>query len=331
LIAVTGVSGSGKSTLVHDILYRNVANRLRGHHGAKEHLGEQIGRVATLKGWESLEDIVLIDQSPIGRTPRSNPITYVRAFDEIRTLFASQPLAKARGLTPTDFSFNAPNGGRCATCEGAGHIHVEMVFLADVFVPCEDCGGTRFRSEILDIKIKGFSIHDVLQLTVDDAMKRFRHQEKLGKSLWHLQQVGLGYLKLGQPATTLSGGEAQRLKIARQLANVVRKAKRRLYILDEPTTGLHLDDVKTLLKVLDRLVDAGHTVIVIEHHLDLMKRADWVIDMGPEGGSGGGKVVAQGTPEDVAGSNGHTGRYLRTVLDQPVTQSGGATLQHTTL
>ena len=314
LTAVTGVSGSGKSTLVHDVLYRQLALRLKGEHGAKEHLGEAVGSVASLTGWEALSDVVLVDQSPIGRTPRSNPITYVKAFDEIRQLFAGQPLARARGYTPTTFSFNAARGGRCTSCEGAGHVQIEMVFLADIFAPCEACGGTRFEHEVLDVRIKGLSVHDVLQLTVDEAIPRFRHQGKLGKTLWHLQQVGLGYLRLGQPATTLSGGEAQRLKIARQLAGAARKTERRLYILDEPTTGLHLDDVRTLLRVLDRLVDAGHTVIVIEHHLDVIKRADWVVDLGPNGGADGGRIVAQGTPEQVAETDTHTGRYLKDIL-----------------
>jgi excinuclease ABC subunit A len=313
LTVVTGVSGSGKSTLVHDVLYRQLANRLRGGHGAKEHLGEAVGDVQRLTGWEALSDVVLIDQSPIGRTPRSNPVTYVRAFDEIRTLFADQPLARARGYTPGTFSFNASEGGRCTVCEGAGHIQVEMVFLADVFLPCEACGGRRYEQEVLDVTIKGVSIADVLGLTVEDAMTRFRHQAKLGKALWHLQQVGLGYLRLGQPATTLSGGEAQRLKIARQLA-AGGKGAHRLYLLDEPTTGLHLDDVRTLLKVLDRLVDHGHTVLVIEHHLDVIKRADWIIDLGPEGGDGGGTVVAEGRPEAVAATGTHTGRALRASL-----------------
>jgi excinuclease ABC subunit A len=313
LTAVTGVSGSGKSTLVHDVLYRQLAARLRGDHGAKEHLGEPVGAVRGLTGWETLNDVVLVDQSPIGRTPRSNPVTYIRAFDEIRELFAELPLARARGYGPATFSFNAPNGGRCRHCEGAGHVQVEMVFLADVFLPCEACGGRRFAPETLDVRIKGLSIADVLDLTVEEAITRFRHQERLGKALWHLQQVGLGYLRLGQPATTLSGGEAQRLKIARQLASGDRR-ERRLYILDEPTTGLHLEDVRTLLKVLDRLVDHGHTVLVIEHHLDVIKRADWVIDLGPEGGPGGGRVVAEGRPEAVAESGSHTGRFLRDAL-----------------
>jgi excinuclease ABC subunit A len=327
LTAVTGVSGSGKSTLVHDVLYRQLARRLKGRHGAKEHLGETVGSVTALTGWESLNDVVLIDQSPIGRTPRSNPVTYVRAFDEIRELFAEQPLARARGYTPATFSFNAAKGGRCGICEGAGYIQVEMVFLADVFIPCEACEGTRFAPEVLEIRIKGLSIAQVLELTVDQAITRFRHQERLGKTLWYLQQVGLGYLRLGQPATTLSGGEAQRLKIARQLATITKKAGRRLYILDEPTTGLHLDDVRVLIKVLDRLVDAGHTVVVIEHHVDVIKRADWVIDMGPEGGAAGGRVVASGTPEAVSETDTHTARFLREALEAT---AGAATAAATT-
>ena len=317
LTVVTGVSGSGKSTLVHDVLYRQLAHRLKGTHGAKEHLGEEVGRVRRIAGWESLDDVVLIDQSPIGRTPRSNPITYVRAFDEIRALFAEQPLAQARGYTAGTFSFNAAHGGRCRACEGSGYNQVEMVFLADVFVPCESCLTTRFEPEVLEVRISGLSIADVLQLTVEQAMSRFRHQVRLGKALWHLQQVGLGYLRLGQPATTLSGGEAQRLKIARQLIGAGRRTGRRLYILDEPTTGLHLEDVRVLLKVLDRLVDAGHTVVVIEHHLDVIRHADWVVDMGPEGGAGGGRVVATGTPDEIARTATHTGHALRVNVAAP--------------
>ena len=323
LTVVTGVSGSGKSTLVHDVLYRQMEIKLHGEHGAKEHLGEPVGAVRALTGWEALSDVVLIDQSPIGRTPRSNPVTYIRAFDEIRSLYAAQPLAQARGFTPATFSFNAANGGRCRRCEGAGHLQVEMVFLADVFVPCEACGGTRFEPPVLEVRIKGLSIHDTLNLTVDQAIERFHHQTRLGAALWHLQQVGLGYLRLGQPATTLSGGEAQRLKIARQLASLG-KGERRLYILDEPTTGLHLEDVRLLVKVLDRLVDAGHTVLVIEHHLDVIKRADWIIDLGPEGGGGGGRVVASGTPEDVAQADTHTARYLRAALAAPPLPAAGS-------
>jgi excinuclease ABC subunit A len=314
LTAVTGVSGSGKSTLVYDVLYRNLEARIHGEHSAKSHLGEAVGQVRALTGWESLQDVVLIDQSPIGRSPRSNPVTYVKAFDEIRELFAQQPLARQRKYTAATFSFNLP-GGRCKECEGAGHVQVEMVFLADVFVPCEICDGTRFKRDVLDVKIQGHSIHDVLQWTVDEAIGRFRHQPKLGTALWHLQQVGLGYLRLGQPATTLSGGEAQRLKIARELASSAKKEGRKLYLLDEPTTGLHLDDVRVLMQVLDRLVDAGHTVLVIEHHLDVIKRADWIVDLGPEAGAGGGRIVAQGTPEEVAlVTESHTGRYLGPLL-----------------
>jgi excinuclease ABC subunit A len=314
LTAVTGVSGSGKSTLVYDVLYRNLEARLHGGHSAKSHLGEAVGTVQGLTGWEQLEDVVLIDQSPIGRSPRSNPVTYIKAFDEVRELFAQQPLARQRRYTAATFSFNLP-GGRCEACEGAGHVQVEMVFLADVFVPCEACGGSRFKPDVLGVKIHGHSIADVLQWTVDEAIARFRHQARLGAALWHLQQVGLGYLRLGQPATTLSGGEAQRLKIARELSGSAKREGRKLYLLDEPTTGLHLDDVRVLIQVLDRLVDAGHTVVVIEHHLDVIKRADWIIDLGPEAGDAGGRVVAQGTPEDlVAVEASHTGRYLRPLL-----------------
>jgi excinuclease ABC subunit A len=323
LTAVTGVSGSGKSTLLHDVIYRNLEARLRGEHSAKSHLGEPVGQLVSLTGWELLKDVLLVDQSPIGRSPRSNPVTYIKAFDEIRELFARQPLARQRKYTSATFSFNLP-GGRCQTCEGAGHVRVEMVFLADVFVPCEACGATRYRRDVLDVKIQGKSIHDVLQWTVDEAIGRFRHQPRLGAALWQLQQVGLGYLRLGQPATTLSGGEAQRLKISRELTHAGKREGRKLYILDEPTTGLHLDDVRVLIHVLDRLVDAGHTVIVIEHHLDVIKRADWVIDMGPEAGSGGGRVVAQGTPEEIAEAlDSHTGRYLQPLLSPSHTALAG--------
>jgi excinuclease ABC subunit A len=316
LTVVTGVSGSGKSTLVHDVLYRQLEARLKGTHSAKQHLGEPVGTVAALKGWEQIEDVVLIDQTPIGRTPRSNPVTYVKAFDELRALFAAEALSRARGYTPSTFSFNVA-GGRCEACEGAGHVLVEMVFLANVFVPCEACGGKRFKREVREVKLQGQSkqsIDQVLEWTVDEAMQRLHRHPRLGRALWHLQQVGLGYLQLGQPATTLSGGEAQRLKIARELAVAASRTrgKRKLYILDEPTTGLHLDDVRVLCRVLDRLVDAGHTVLVIEHNLDVIKRADWVIDLGPGAGAQGGRIVAEGTPEDVARTaNSVTARYLK--------------------
>ncbi|MFQ5550288.1 MAG: excinuclease ABC subunit UvrA [Gemmatimonadales bacterium] len=314
LTTVTGVSGSGKSTLVHDILYRQLAARLKGAHGAKEYLGEAVGSVSDLRGWQHLDDVYLIDQSPIGRSRRSNPVTYIKGFDEIRQLFSQQPLSQSRGYTPTTFSFNAARGGRCKQCDGAGHVQVEMVFMADVYVPCERCEGTRYEREVLDVTIKGYNVAQVLQFTVDSAVKRFRHQGRLAKALWHLQQVGLGYLRLGQPATTLSGGEAQRLKIARHLATVARGG-RRLYLLDEPTTGLHPCDVEVLIKVLDRLVESGHTVVIIEHNLDVIKRADWVIDLGPEGGPDGGRIVAQGTPEQVAATNTYTGRHLKRALE----------------
>jgi len=314
LTAVTGVSGSGKSTLVHDVLYRQLESRLRGEHSAKQHLGEPVGAVSGLKGWEHLEDVVLIDQAPIGRTPRSNPVTYVKAFDELRALFANEPLARARGYTPSTFSFNVA-GGRCEACEGAGHVLIEMVFLANVFVPCDQCGGKRFKREILDVKVQGANIAQALEWTVDQAMQRLHRHPRLARCLWYLQQVGLGYLRLGQPATTLSGGEAQRLKIVRELATAGAKrgsGKRKLYILDEPTTGLHLDDVRVLCRVLDRLVDGGHTVVVIEHNVDVIKRADWVIDLGPGAGVHGGRLVAAGTPEDIrAVQESLTGRYLR--------------------
>jgi excinuclease ABC subunit A len=331
LTVVTGVSGSGKSTLVHDVLYHQLERRLRGGHSAKEHLGEVVGAVDAIEGWESLGDVVLIDQSPIGRTPRSNPITYVKAFDELRQLFAAQPLARERRYTSSTFSFNV-QGGRCEACEGAGHVLVEMVFLANVFVPCDICGGKRFRREVLEVKLDGHSIHDVLEWTVDEALRRFHKQPRLARALWQLQQVGLGYLRLGQPATTLSGGEAQRLKIARELTlagargggAAAGRRRPQLYILDEPTTGLHLDDVRTLCRVLDRLVDAGHTVLVIEHHLDVIKRADWVLDLGPGAGSQGGRVVAAGTPEEVARSpDSVTGRYLRDLVTTTAAQRSG--------
>ena len=312
--AVTGVSGSGKSTLVHDVLMRALETKLTGEHSAKQHLGEKVGAYDHLSGYEALDDVVLVDQSPIGKSPRSNPVTYVKAFDEIRRIFASLPTSRQRGYSSGTFSFNVA-GGRCETCEGAGYLEVEMVFMADVFVPCDDCGGKRFKPDVLDVKYFGKSITDVLELTVDEAIRFFPYEEKLGQALWQLQQVGLGYLRLGQPATTLSGGEAQRLKIARELALGARKSGRKLYIMDEPTTGLHLEDIRKLAQVFDRLVDAGHTLVLIEHNLDVIKLADWVVDLGPEAGDAGGEIVATGRPEEVAAVAGsHTGEWLRTVL-----------------
>jgi excinuclease ABC subunit A len=238
----------------------------------------------------------------------------VKAFDEVRRIFASLPTARQRGYTAGTFSFNVA-GGRCETCEGAGYLEVEMVFMADVFVPCDNCGGKRFKADVLEVTVGNRNIHDVLEMTVDQAMRFFPREEKLGASLWQLQQVGLGYLRLGQPATTLSGGEAQRIKIARELAVSSRSKGRKLYVMDEPTTGLHLEDIRKLAHVLDRLVDQGHTVVLIEHNLDVIKLADWVIDLGPDAGINGGQLVAMGRPEDVAAVEAsHTGRWLRTVL-----------------
>jgi excinuclease ABC subunit A len=263
-----------------------------------------------------------VDQTPIGRTPRSNPITYIKGFDLVRELFAAQPEAKRMSLTPGHFSFNVP-GGRCNTCEGDGTVTVEMQFLADVELPCEDCNGTRYQPRILEVQYKGKSIHQVLQMTVKEALRFFAAHPRLMEKIAVLDEVGLGYLRLGQSATTLSGGEAQRVKLAAHLAAVrsanasakPSQASRILYILDEPTTGLHFDDVSKLLTALKKLIDGGGSLIVIEHNLDVIKSADWVIDLGPEGGEGGGRIVAEGTPEQIAGSlHSHTGHWLAKVL-----------------
>jgi excinuclease ABC subunit A len=314
LTVVTGVSGSGKSTLVHDVLYRALETHLEGEHSAKRHLGEAVGAYESITGWDALDEVVMIDQSPIGKSPRSNPVTYIKAFDQIRAIFADAPVARQRKYTPSTFSFNV-EGGRCEECEGAGSIEVEMVFMADIHVPCDACGGKRYKPEVLDVKVNGRSIADVLELTVDQAIRFFPREEKLGQALWQLQQVGLGYLRLGQPATTLSGGEAQRTKIARELNASAKKRGRKLYIMDEPTTGLHLDDIRKLIEVMDRLIEQGHTLLLIEHNLDVIKIADWIVDLGPEGGSGGGKLVAMGRPEDiVAVGESHTGQWLAPIL-----------------
>ncbi|MCU0648677.1 MAG: excinuclease ABC subunit UvrA [Gemmatimonadaceae bacterium] len=318
LTVVTGVSGSGKSTLMHDVLYRALESALHGESTAKQHLGERLGAHRALLGVEGLDDVVLVDQSPIGRSPRSNPVTYIKAYDELRKLFAEQPIAKQRGYTAGTFSFNVA-GGRCETCEGAGAIEVEMVFMADVFVPCETCGGTRFQRDVLDVTVRGRNIHQVLQLSVDEAIRAFPREDRLAQALWQVQQVGLGYLRLGQPATTLSGGEAQRLKIARELVAAAKGGGRKLYLMDEPTTGLHLSDIETLARVFDRLLDAGHTVVLIEHNLDVIKLADWIIDLGPDGGLDGGRLVAMGRPEQVLTVDAsHTAHALRRVLTTPV-------------
>ena len=317
LVAITGVSGSGKSTLVHQVLYRAVARALGQTEGA-----DPSGVFTSLTGVERLNDVILVDQTPIGRTPRSNPITYIKGFDLVRELFASQPEAKRHGLTPGHFSFNVP-GGRCNTCEGDGTVTVEMQFLADVELPCEDCNGTRYQQRILEIEYKGKNIHQVLQMTVKEALHFFAGQTRLQEKLAVLDEIGLGYLRLGQSATTLSGGEAQRVKLAAHLSQVraananakPSQASRVLYILDEPTTGLHFDDVSVLLTAFRKLIDGGGSLIVIEHNLDVIKSADWVIDLGPEGGEGGGRIVAEGTPEEVAANlHSHTGKWLARVL-----------------
>jgi excinuclease ABC subunit A len=317
LVAITGVSGSGKSTLVHQVLYRAVARALGQTDG-----GDPSGVYKSLSGAERLNDVVLVDQTPIGRTPRSNPITYIKGFDLIRELFAAQPEAKRLSLTPGHFSFNIP-GGRCNTCEGDGTVTVEMQFLADVELPCEDCNGTRYQSRILEVQYKGKNVHEVLQMTVKEALRFFVGQTRLLEKLAVLDEVGLGYLRLGQSATTLSGGEAQRVKLAAHLAQVraanatakPSQASRVLYILDEPTTGLHFDDVSKLLTAFRKLIDGGGSLIVIEHNLDVIKSADWVIDLGPEGGNAGGHVVAEGPPEEIAANlHSHTGQWLARVL-----------------
>ncbi|MDR0786791.1 MAG: excinuclease ABC subunit UvrA [Gemmatimonadota bacterium] len=307
MTVVTGVSGSGKSTLVHDVIYRAIEQSLSGGEtSAKRHLGEAVGKVDSITGLDRIKEVVLVDQSPIGRTPRSNPVSYIKAYDEIRRIFAALPESRRRGYTAGDFSFNV-EGGRCEACKGDGQVEVEMVFMADVLVPCEICGGSRFKPEILEIvyrgrgttRPEGANISEVLAMTVDEAIRFFLQEDRLGQALWHLQQVGLGYLRLGQPAPTLSGGEAQRIKIARELALGARRGGHKLYILDEPTTGLHMDDVRKLLVVLRDLVDAGHAVLLIEHNLDVIRAADWVIDLGPGAGPDGGRVVAMGTPEEI--------------------------------
>ncbi len=305
LAVVTGVSGSGKSTLVHDVVYAGIKR-------AKGDWDRRVGKCDRIEGIEHLSDVLLVDQTPIGRTPRSNPVTYLKAFDAIRDLFASSKDAKIRGLTPSHFSFNVP-GGRCEACEGEGQVRVEMQFLADVFVPCDECHGKRFRPQVLEVRYKHKNIDDVLDLTVREAISFFAGSPKVLRRLHVLDEVGLGYLRLGQPATTLSGGEAQRIKIAAHLS--VESGERMLYILDEPTTGLHFDDIAKLLAAFRRLLQAGHSLLVIEHNLDVIKCADWLIDLGPEGGDAGGRVVAVGTPEDIAAVEAsHTGRHLAEVL-----------------
>ena len=305
LVAVTGVSGSGKSSLVNEIIKKSL---LRDLNRAKVRPGEY----DSMEGVENLDKVIDIDQSPIGRTPRSNPATYTGLFDLIREVFAMTPDAKLRGYGAGRFSFNV-KGGRCEACHGDGILKIEMHFLSDVYVPCEVCGGKRYNRETLEVRYKGKTIHDVLEMTVEEALRFFAPLPKLAKKLRTLYDVGLGYVKLGQPSTQLSGGEAQRVKLATELSR--RDTGRTLYILDEPTTGLHTDDVKRLMEILNRLVDGGSSVLVIEHNLDVIKTADWVIDLGPEGGDAGGEVIACGTPEDVARVDGsYTGQYLKRIL-----------------
>ena len=305
LVCVTGVSGSGKSTLVHDVLYASVKR-------AKGDWDRRVGLHRKLEGVEYVSDVVLVDQAPIGRTPRSNPVTYLKAFDPIRELFAATKDARSRGLTASHFSFNVP-GGRCDACEGEGEVKVEMQFLADVFVPCDQCEGKRFKPQVLEVKYRGRGVDQVLDMTVREALTFFSSSPKVLRRLQVLDEIGLGYLRLGQPATTLSGGEAQRIKIAAHLSS--HTGDRILYILDEPTTGLHFDDIAKLLAACRKLLLAGHSLLVIEHNLDVIKTADWIIDLGPEGGEEGGRLIAAGTPEQIVQvAESHTGRYLRDVL-----------------
>jgi excinuclease ABC subunit A len=305
LSVVTGVSGSGKSSLITDTLAPVMANRL-------QRARKRTGAYKSISGLEHVDKIIDIDQSPIGRTPRSNPATYTGLWDDVRSLFASTPEAKLRGYAPGRFSFNVA-GGRCEACKGDGQIKIEMHFLPDVYVPCEVCKGARYNRETLQVTYKGKTVSDVLDMTVEEALSFFENIPPIRRKLQTLYDVGLGYVHLGQPATTLSGGEAQRVKLASELQR--RSTGRTFYILDEPTTGLHFDDVRQLLIVLQRLVDAGNTVLVIEHNLDVVKSADRVLDLGPEGGDRGGEIVAFGTPEDIAAcERSHTGRFLAPVL-----------------
>jgi excinuclease ABC subunit A len=312
LTCVTGVSGSGKSTLVHDVLYAALKR-------AKGAWDKRVGSFRALEGAEFITDAVLVDQAPIGRTPRSNPVTYLKAFDPIRELFAATKDARSRGLTASHFSFNVP-GGRCEACQGEGEVRVEMQFLADVFVPCDQCDGKRFKPQVLEVRYRGRTIHQVLDLTVREALTFFSSSPKVLRRLQVLDEIGLGYLRLGQPATTLSGGEAQRIKIAAHLSS--HTGDRILYILDEPTTGLHFDDIAKLLAACRKLIQAGHSLLVIEHNLDVIKTADWIVDLGPEGGDAGGEVVVAGPPEDVARHPiSYTGHFLADVLGVRATPS----------
>ncbi|HEX4978163.1 MAG TPA: excinuclease ABC subunit UvrA, partial [Nocardioides sp.] len=305
-VAVTGVSGSGKSTLVNDILYTSLAKQIYNARTVP-------GRHRRIEGLDHVDKVIHVDQSPIGRTPRSNPATYTGVFDHVRKLFANTPEAKVRGYLQGRFSFNV-KGGRCEACSGDGTIKIEMNFLPDVYVPCEVCHGARYNRETLEVHYKGKTIAEVLDMPIEEAVEFFEAIPAISRHLRTLVDVGLGYVRLGQPAPTLSGGEAQRVKLAAELQK--RSTGRTVYVLDEPTTGLHFEDIRKLLLVLGRLVDQGNTVLVIEHNLDVIKTADWIVDMGPEGGSRGGLVVAEGTPEEVAGTPGSfTGEFLKPLLD----------------
>ena len=307
-VCVTGVSGSGKSTLVQDVLLRSLMQKVY-----RSRL--QPGRHRKLVGWEQIDKVVDIDQSPIGRTPRSNPATYTGVFDHVRKLYAQVPEARLRGYQPGRFSFNV-RGGRCENCAGDGQIKIEMHFLPDVYVTCEVCKGRRYNRETLEVKYKGRSIAEVLEMSIEEALEFFQNIPPIKRHMQTLSDVGLGYVKLGQPAPTLSGGEAQRIKLSSELHK--RATGNTLYVLDEPTTGLHFEDVRKLLAVLQRLVETGNTVLVIEHNLDVIKTADHIVDMGPEGGDQGGSIVATGTPEQVAADpTSHTGRFLAEVLERP--------------
>jgi excinuclease ABC subunit A len=308
LTAVTGVSGSGKSSLVEEVLYRAARRALEGREE------EPAGAHRAIRGLEHFERVVLVDQSPIGRTPRSCPVSYLDAYAPLRAAFARQPTAIARGLKDGAFSFNSP-GGRCEQCEGAGWVTVEMYFLADLMVPCDACGGARFRKEVLDVRYRGVNIREALDLTVDQAFEHFSREPRFTRALFMLRRVGLGYLKLGQPANQLSGGEAQRLKIARELS--ARGGGAALYLLDEPTVGLHFADVQRLIEVLDDLVSRGDTVVVVEHNLDVIRSCDWVVDLGPEGGDAGGELVAEGPPDAIAEApRSWTGKFLREAMPE---------------
>ena len=315
LVVITGVSGSGKSTLINDILYRALAKEIYGSHDLP-------GAHDSIEGLENIDKVVEIDQSPIGRTPRSNPATYTGLFTPIRELYAMLPESRERGYRPGRFSFNV-KGGRCEACQGDGQRRIEMNFLPDVYVTCEVCRGKRYNAETLAVRYKGLSISDLLDLPIEDALKVLENIPAIQVKLQTLVDVGLGYVQLGQSATTISGGEAQRTKLARELSK--RQTGRTLYILDEPTTGLHFDDVKKLLDVLNRLVTLGNTVLIIEHNLDVIKQADWIIDLGPEGGEEGGRIVAQGSPEQVARvKKSYTGQILARALNGNGTTSNSA-------